>query len=359
MSRSRCPPVIEFGIYEIETWYSSPYPQEYAKLDKLYICEFCLTYMTSKPTLTRHYKKCRLSKPPATEIYRSSHTLLDGTTTELSVYEVDGSTSKLYCQNLCLLAKLFLDHKTLYYDVDPFLFYVLTQNYKQQSHFIGYFSKEKHCVQKNNVSCIMTLPAYQKHGYGRFLIEFSYLLSKREQCLGTPEKPLSDLGKITYNNYWKFAILDVIRDRSDISIQDISQMTCIRPEDVINALRENNMLKYKEDERMLCIEVSEEDILKLKKPRLSVNPECLRWCPYISPMAAPSSYRVRHFDGQEEGEGEEEEEQEVKIEAKSPMSDSTTVVDDNDNIANLDDANSSNTSVSTELDHLATPEPSP
>jgi hypothetical protein len=30
-------------------------------------------------------------------------------------------------QSLCLLSKLFLDHKTLYYDVDPFLFYVMTE----------------------------------------------------------------------------------------------------------------------------------------------------------------------------------------------------------------------------------------
>jgi len=43
------------------------------------------------------------------------------------VFEVDGNTNKIYCQNLCLLVKLFLDHKTLYYDVEPFLFYVLTQ----------------------------------------------------------------------------------------------------------------------------------------------------------------------------------------------------------------------------------------
>ena len=40
---------------------------------------------------------------------------------------MDGKTNKIYCQNLCLLAKLFLDHKTLYYDVDPFLFYVVTE----------------------------------------------------------------------------------------------------------------------------------------------------------------------------------------------------------------------------------------
>ena len=35
----------------------------------------------------------------------------------MSVFEVDGYIHKLYCQNLCLLAKLFLDHKTLYFDV--------------------------------------------------------------------------------------------------------------------------------------------------------------------------------------------------------------------------------------------------
>lgn len=29
----------------------------------------------------------------------------------LQVWEVDGKKSKIYCQNLCLLAKMFLDHK--------------------------------------------------------------------------------------------------------------------------------------------------------------------------------------------------------------------------------------------------------
>lgn len=71
-------------------------------------------------------------RPPANEIYRKD---------DLSVFEVDGNASKIYCQNLCLLAKLFLDHKTLYYDVEPFLFYVLTLNDEYGSHLVGYFSK--------------------------------------------------------------------------------------------------------------------------------------------------------------------------------------------------------------------------
>ena len=45
---------IEFGRYEIDTWYFSPYPEEYAVCSKLYICEFCLKYMKKKKTLLRH-----------------------------------------------------------------------------------------------------------------------------------------------------------------------------------------------------------------------------------------------------------------------------------------------------------------
>lgn len=41
------------------------------------------------------------------------------------------------------LAKLFLDHKTLYYDVEPFLFYILTETDASGCHIVGYFSKEK------------------------------------------------------------------------------------------------------------------------------------------------------------------------------------------------------------------------
>ena len=77
-------------------------------------------------------QKCEVRCPPGDEIYRRH---------DLSVFEVDGNHSKIYCQNLCLLAKLFLDHKTLYYDVESFHFYVLTVNDDAGCHLIGYFSK--------------------------------------------------------------------------------------------------------------------------------------------------------------------------------------------------------------------------
>ena len=103
------------------------------------------------------------------EIYRKD---------KLSVFEVCGKKYKQYCQNLCLIAKSFLDHKTLYYDVEPFLFYVMTQADSDGCHIVGYFSKEKNSYLNYNVSCILTLPPYQRQGYGRLLIDFSYLLSR-------------------------------------------------------------------------------------------------------------------------------------------------------------------------------------
>jgi hypothetical protein len=82
---------------------------------------------------------------------------------------------QIYCQNLCLLAKMFLDHKTLYYDVEPFLFYVMTEVDELGARFVGYFSKEKRSID-NNVSCIMTLPVRQRKGWGQLLIDFSKLI---------------------------------------------------------------------------------------------------------------------------------------------------------------------------------------
>nr|CAI5849687.1 unnamed protein product [Callosobruchus analis] len=123
---------IEMGKFDMEVWYQSPYPEDYARLPKLYICEFCLRYMKSKTILERHVVKCVWRHPPGEEVYRKD---------KISVWEVDGKRYKQYCQNLCLLAKFFLDHKTLYYDVEPFLFYVMTMVDGEGCHTVGYFSK--------------------------------------------------------------------------------------------------------------------------------------------------------------------------------------------------------------------------
>jgi len=53
-----------------------------------------------------------------------------------------------------------------------------------------------------------------------------YLLSKIEKQPGTPEKPLSGLGKLTYTAYWKAVILEYLdkhcRGINKIRINDVS-----------------------------------------------------------------------------------------------------------------------------------------
>ncbi|CAO3646296.1 unnamed protein product [Cunninghamella echinulata] len=225
---------IVFGDYLIDTWYVAPYPEEYSQHPTLYICEFCMKYMKSKYVAERHKLNCPMKHPPGDEIYR------DG---KISIFEVDGRKNKIYCQNLCLLAKMFLDHKTLYYDVEPFLFYIMTEVDNKGCHFVGYFSKEKRSSMNYNVSCILTMPIHQRKGYGQYLIDFSYLLSKQEGKTGSPERPLSDLGLLSYRSYWRNVLYRLFQNQKDpISIEEISIKTSMTPDDIISTLQFNNMI---------------------------------------------------------------------------------------------------------------------
>ncbi|XP_032393880.1 histone acetyltransferase KAT8 [Etheostoma spectabile] len=266
---------IQIGNFEIDAWYFSPFPEDYGKQPKLWICEYCLKYMKYEKTFRHHLSHCQWKQPPGKEIYRRSN---------ISVYEVDGRDHKIYCQNLCLLAKLFLDHKTLYFDVEPFIFYILTEVNKQGAHIVGYFSKEKESPDGNNVACILTLPPYQRRGYGKFLIAFSYELSKLESAVGSPEKPLSDLGKLSYRSYWSWVLLEILRDfRGTLSIKDLSQMTSITQSDIISTLQSLNMVKYWKGQHVICVtpKLVEEHLksAQYKKPPITVDTMCLKWAP--------------------------------------------------------------------------------
>lgn len=244
--------LIELGKHRIKPWYFSPYPPEMVNLSCIYICEFCLKYRKSRKCLERHLAKCNLRHPPGNEIYRN------GT---ISFFEIDGRKNKNYAQNLCLLAKLFLDHKTLYYDTDPFLFYVMTEFDNRGFHIVGYFSKEKESTEDYNVACILTMPQYQRKGYGKLLIEFSYELSKHEGKTGSPEKPLSDLGLLSYRSYWAHTILEILlntkplidNEKAQITINEICELTSIKKEDVISTLQNLNLINYYKGQYIITI----------------------------------------------------------------------------------------------------------
>ncbi len=273
--------LIELGKYQIKPWYFSPYPQELVCLPCIFICEFCLKYVKSRKCLERHLTKCTLRHPPGNEIYRKG---------SISFFEIDGRKNKQYAQNLCLLAKLFLDHKTLYYDTDPFLFYVLCECSEKGFHIVGYFSKEKESSEDYNVACILTLPQYQRKGYGKLLIEFSYELSKFEGKTGSPEKPLSDLGLLSYRSYWTYAILAILlkatKNTDDepapsITINEICEQTSIKKEDVISTMQKLSLIAYYKGQYILTLnkDLMEKHKKEMGKRSLRIDPNCLHWTP--------------------------------------------------------------------------------
>mmetsp|Transcript_7434 Transcript_7434/g.13671 ORF Transcript_7434/g.13671 Transcript_7434/m.13671 type:complete len:611 (-) Transcript_7434:46-1878(-) len=277
---------LELGEFQMETWYFSPLPKELLSsggfIEVLYVCEYSLRMFARKIELLR-YQARELPKnkrhPPGNEIYRNG---------KLSMFEVDGSEERLYCQNLCYIAKLFLDHKTLYYDVDPFLFYVLCEVDDRGFHPVGYFSKEKYSDVGYNLACILSFPSHQRKGYGRFLISFSYELTKKEEKVGSPEKPMSDLGQKAYIPYWNSTIVDFLLnqcgDVTSMSIMDISKKTSIMAEDIVFTLNQLGILKLINGVYFIAAEKSLLEKLAKKHPvkEPKVDPTKLHWTPYLT-----------------------------------------------------------------------------
>ncbi|KAI1880993.1 hypothetical protein JX265_001233 [Neoarthrinium moseri] len=287
---------IEFGGWEIDTWYAAPYPEEYSRNRVLYICEFCLKYMNSDYVAWRHKLKCPAKHPPGDEIYRQG---------SISFFEVDGRKNPVYCQNLCLLAKLFLGSKTLYYDVEPFLFYVLCEYDDMGYHFVGYFSKEKRASSQNNVSCILTLPIHQRKGYGNLLIDFSYLLTRAEEKTGSPEKPLSDMGLVSYRNYWRLVMCKYLLEhtpedkypRKGLSIRQISDDTGMMPDDVVSALEGLRCLVRDPQTKLYAFRVDipfcREYVGKWEsKNYVKLNDRALTWTPYVMGRSNATNFEL-------------------------------------------------------------------
>ena len=248
-----------FGDHVIDVWYPSPLPRTLIQEEVtanggfLYFDEITLKYTGNAGRMLEHKQThgesmFSLRGPPGICVYEHGDWALwelDGGegveyNTELvhhtqedeisHLRSVEAAHRELYCQNLSVLSKMFLDHKQECFTTSNFLYYVLTERYEREKEkvtgrrfdsrtlrpavggvdylFRGYFSREKGQFDYN-LSCIMVLPPFQRLGLGRMLIHFSYLLSGREARrkrgvgAGGPERPLSDLGKRVYLQYWK------------------------------------------------------------------------------------------------------------------------------------------------------------
>jgi GNAT superfamily N-acetyltransferase len=173
--------------------------------------------------------------------------------------------SQLFCQNLSLFAKLFLDNKSVFFDVTGFNYYLLvytppppkpsTEPAKEPEvsspQVIGFFSKEKMSWDNNNLACILVFPPWQRKGLGALLMGASYEISRREGVLGGPEKPISDLGKKGYKRFWAGEIarwllsLEVQdgQEETIVDVQDCSQATWICMEDCLAVLRDMGVVE--------------------------------------------------------------------------------------------------------------------
>ncbi len=151
-------------------------------------------------------------------------------------------------------------------------------------------SKEKYSEVGYNLACILTFPAYQRKGYGRFLISMSYELSKKEQKVGSPEKPLSDLGAISYRSYWASVVVKILEEweGDTISLMDIIKLTSFVMDDITTTLQNLGLLKSLPSGHVIICDKNKIATLRGKYPirEPCVDPSKLHWAPLVADRKA-------------------------------------------------------------------------
>ncbi|KAL3816064.1 hypothetical protein ACHAXA_010369 [Cyclostephanos tholiformis] len=272
---------LELGKFRMDTWYFSPLPKELLRdspggmIDVLYVDEFSFNFFTRKEELLRYQQKTFAlgnttvdrRHPPGNEIYRC------------------GNLSSEWMLGIFFTFALNHIYITLlsFVGIAPLLMSIM-----KWYHPVGYYSKEKYSDVGYNLACILTFPSHQRKGYGRFLIAFSYELSKKEEKVGSPEKPMSDLGQQAYIPYWTSTIVDFLLNHSknskSMSIMDIAKKTSIMAEDIIFALNTLGILKFVNGVYFIYAERAHLETLAKKHPvkEPRVDPNKLHWTPYIT-----------------------------------------------------------------------------
>lgn len=83
---------IFFDHCKMDTWYFSPYPDEYKDVAVLHVCRWCLKYSKFNESLVKHKKTCRRKNPPGVVVYQKN---------DVKIYEIDGRIDKVIHYLLC------------------------------------------------------------------------------------------------------------------------------------------------------------------------------------------------------------------------------------------------------------------
>lgn len=68
--------------------------------------------------------------------------------------------------------------------------------------------------------------------------------------VGTPERPLSDLGLVSYRGYWTRQLMPILMAREGaVSIKELSDATRIRTDDILTTLNHLNLIQYQKVRR--------------------------------------------------------------------------------------------------------------
>ncbi|CAF0819890.1 unnamed protein product [Adineta ricciae] len=246
-ANNKARPWIQTGRFEFETVCRSTLcPKEWLQVEKIHVCECCLKTTIHETSARRHRTKCTQTHPPGCVIYSQN---------DVNIFEVLGWKAQTYCEDLCLLATLFIESKVEIKNVHRFRFYVLAVSHSEnQYHFAGFFSKLQF-QERLNLSCLLILPPYRNRGFGSLMVHISYAFSHLANVhTGTPERPLSTQGLLCYRKYWKSKIFDYLLTKTNedqLAINSISKATSISTCDIIETLASLNMIRMLEKDRLI------------------------------------------------------------------------------------------------------------
>ena len=100
-------------------------------------------------------------------------------------------------------------------------------------------------------------------------------MSMKENRVCTPERPLSDMGKVSYKSYWTDTLLEaLIKLKGSISIKELSEYTFVKVEDIIATLSSLNLVRYWKGQYVITNFNTKliEEHFKKKEEQISKNP---------------------------------------------------------------------------------------